>query len=148
MPASTRRPPHPRTSVYTQPYAEHIFTLTLHNGLSHFKPEVALAVALGCNPPHHDDPPDSFLSSHSFDKNLSCHTYMELPLLYMDKRLLTYLTIASPGVISKKIDPRSSFAIPRPPCSNLDRPYTRPYNSRLRSNSQGVCGKHASLGSP
>jgi hypothetical protein len=42
--------------------------------------------------------------------DLSCRTYMEGPLLYMDRHPLTYLGSPSPGVISKKIDPRSSFA--------------------------------------
>jgi hypothetical protein len=78
--------------VYTQPYAERVFAL--HNSLQYLKPEVALAITLGCNPPYYDNPPDSFLSDHSFDKNLSCHTYMEIPLLYMVKRLLTYLSAA------------------------------------------------------
>ncbi|KAI0004578.1 hypothetical protein BJV74DRAFT_385226 [Russula compacta] len=51
-----------------QPYAEHVFAL--QNGLSRFEPEVALAVALGREPPHHDDPPegpDSFLADHGFE---------------------------------------------------------------------------------
>ena len=43
------------------------------------------------------------------------YTYMEIQLLYMDRRLLTYVATPSPGVISKKIDPRSLFAIPQPP---------------------------------
>jgi len=51
-----------------QPYAEHVFSL--HNGLSRFEPEVSLAIALGHEPPHHDDPPegpDSFLADHGFE---------------------------------------------------------------------------------
>jgi hypothetical protein len=51
-----------------QPYSEHVFAL--QNGLARFEPEVALAIALGREPPHHDDPPegpDSFLADHGFE---------------------------------------------------------------------------------
>ena len=51
-----------------QPYAEQVFGL--HNAISRFEPEVVLAVALGSEPPHHDDPPegpDSFLADHGFE---------------------------------------------------------------------------------
>ncbi|KAF8272185.1 hypothetical protein EI94DRAFT_1796327 [Lactarius quietus] len=51
-----------------QPYAEQVFGL--HKALSRFEPEVALAIALGNEPPHHDDPPegpDSFLADHGFE---------------------------------------------------------------------------------
>jgi len=46
---------------------------------------MALAVALGREPPHHNDPPegpDSFLADHSFDKDLSCHTYGNTITIY------------------------------------------------------------------
>ena len=43
------------------------------------------------------------------------------PLPYMDRRPLTYLVSPSPEVNSKKIDPSSFFAIPPPPCANIDR---------------------------
>ena len=58
-------PSHP---FFIQPYAEHVFAL--QNGLSRFEPEVALAIALGHEPPHHNDPPegpDSFLADHGFE---------------------------------------------------------------------------------
>ncbi|KAI0283911.1 hypothetical protein BGY98DRAFT_635701 [Russula aff. rugulosa BPL654] len=68
-PQSTRRVP---AVIFVwargQPYAEHVFAL--HNGLSRFEPEVALAIALGHEPPHDDDPPegpDSFLADHGFE---------------------------------------------------------------------------------
>ncbi|KAI0304478.1 hypothetical protein B0F90DRAFT_1706129 [Multifurca ochricompacta] len=51
-----------------QPYAEHVFAL--QRRLSQLAPEVALAIALGKGPPHHDDPPegpDSFLADHGFE---------------------------------------------------------------------------------
>ncbi|KAI9510588.1 hypothetical protein F5148DRAFT_554625 [Russula earlei] len=68
-PQSARRVP-AAIFVWTrgQPYAEHVFAL--QNGLSRFEPEVALAIALGREPPHHDDPPegpDSFLADHGFE---------------------------------------------------------------------------------
>jgi len=62
---------------------------------------------------------NSFESIRKLKKQVEefiCHI-LEIPLLYMDRRLLTYLATPSPGVISKKIDPWSSFAIPGPPCS-------------------------------
>ncbi|KAH9037174.1 hypothetical protein EDB84DRAFT_1577659 [Lactarius hengduanensis] len=51
-----------------QPYAEQV--LGLHKALTRFEPEVALAIALGSGPPHHDDPPegpDSYLADHGFE---------------------------------------------------------------------------------
>ncbi|KAH9065478.1 hypothetical protein EDB87DRAFT_1077471 [Lactarius vividus] len=51
-----------------QPYAEQVFGL--HKALTRFEPEVALAIALGSEPPHHDDPPegpDSYLADHGFE---------------------------------------------------------------------------------
>ncbi|KAH8998645.1 hypothetical protein EDB92DRAFT_1836349 [Lactarius akahatsu] len=51
-----------------QPYAEQVFGL--HKALTRFEPEVALAIALGSGPPHHDDPPegpDSYLADHGFE---------------------------------------------------------------------------------
>lgn len=51
-----------------QPYAEHVFAL--QNGLARFEPEVTLAIALGREPPHRDDPPegpDSFFADHGFE---------------------------------------------------------------------------------
>lgn len=51
-----------------QPYAEQVFGL--HKALSRYEPDVALAIALGSEPPHHDDPPegpDSFLADHGFE---------------------------------------------------------------------------------
>ncbi|KAI9443148.1 hypothetical protein H4582DRAFT_2095767 [Lactarius indigo] len=51
-----------------QPYAEQVFGL--HKALTRFEPEVALAMALGSEPPHHDDPPegpDSYLADHGFE---------------------------------------------------------------------------------
>ncbi|KAH9179169.1 hypothetical protein EDB89DRAFT_778347 [Lactarius sanguifluus] len=51
-----------------QPYAEQVFEL--HKALTRFEPEVALAIALGSGPPHHDDPregPDSYLADHGFE---------------------------------------------------------------------------------
>jgi hypothetical protein len=51
-----------------QPYADQVFGL--HKAISRFEPEVALAIALGSDTPHHDDPPegpDSFLADHGFE---------------------------------------------------------------------------------
>ncbi|KAH9080609.1 hypothetical protein EDB83DRAFT_2513577 [Lactarius deliciosus] len=51
-----------------QPYAEQVFGL--HKALTRFEPEVALAIALGSGPLHHDDPPegpDSYLADHGFE---------------------------------------------------------------------------------
>ncbi|KAI9465563.1 hypothetical protein BJY52DRAFT_590563 [Lactarius psammicola] len=51
-----------------QPYAEQVFGL--QKALTRFEPEVALAIALGSEPPHHDDPPegpDSFLADNGFE---------------------------------------------------------------------------------
>ncbi len=62
---SSDRPPYP---LIRQPYAEQVFGL--QKALSRFEPEVALAIALGSEPPHHDDPsegPDSFLADHGFE---------------------------------------------------------------------------------
>lgn len=42
----------------------------MQNGISRFEPEVALAIALGNEPPHPNDPPegpDSFLADHGFE---------------------------------------------------------------------------------
>ena len=42
----------------------------MQKALSRFEPEVALAIALGSEPPHHDDPPegpDSFLADNGFE---------------------------------------------------------------------------------
>ena len=43
-----------------------------------------------------------------------------MPLPYLDRRPLTYLVSPSPELISKKIDPRYSFAILTPPCMKLE----------------------------
>ncbi|KAI0252375.1 hypothetical protein BJV78DRAFT_1202454 [Lactifluus subvellereus] len=51
-----------------QLYAEHVFAL--QGGIARFEPEVTLAISLGNEPPHHDDPPegpDSFLADHGFE---------------------------------------------------------------------------------
>ncbi|KAH9030493.1 hypothetical protein EDB85DRAFT_2275705 [Lactarius pseudohatsudake] len=58
-------PPHP---LIRQPYAEQVFGL--HKARTRFEPEVALAIAPGSEPPHHDDPPegpDSYLADHGFE---------------------------------------------------------------------------------
>jgi hypothetical protein len=67
--------------LFIQPYAEYVFAL--QNALFRFEPEVALAIALGREPPHHDDPPegpDSFLADNGFEYiDGECTRHPEMP---------------------------------------------------------------------